>query len=101
RVLFRSVAARHEILRNVLARATQPCRRCRRNFNLWTRRVIDRMRLAPIALFIYKRPVHLRATFKSLAACDEASHSALHIFADAPKLAEHAEAVAEARAVAR
>jgi hypothetical protein len=58
------------------------------------------MNLAPIALFIYKRPVHLRRTLESLAACAEASRSALHIFADAAKLPEHAEAVAEARAVA-
>ena len=58
-------------------------------------------RPAPIALFIYKRPVHLRATLASLAACPEASQSALHVFADAAKLPEHAEAVAEARAVAR
>jgi hypothetical protein len=55
---------------------------------------------APIALFIYKRAAHLRRTLESLAACPEASRSALHIFADAPKFPEHAEAVAEARAVA-
>jgi hypothetical protein len=59
------------------------------------------MNPAPIALFIYRRPVHLRRTLQSLAACAEASRSVLHIFADAPKLPEHAEAVAEARAVAR
>jgi hypothetical protein len=58
-------------------------------------------RLAPIALFIYKRPDHLRATLASLSACPEASQSALHVFADAAKLPEHAKAVAEARAVAR
>jgi hypothetical protein len=59
------------------------------------------MSLAPIALFIYKRPAHLRRALESLASCAEASQSALHIFADAPKLPEHAQAVAETRAVAR
>jgi hypothetical protein len=56
---------------------------------------------APIALFIYKRPAHLRATLASLATCPEASQSALYVFADGAKLPEHAQAVAEARAVAR
>jgi hypothetical protein len=59
------------------------------------------MSVAPIALFIYKRPTHLRRALESLAACAEASRSALYVFADAPKLPEHAKAVAEARAVAR
>ena len=56
---------------------------------------------APIALFIYKRPAHLRATLASLAACPEASQTALCVFADAARLPEHAQDVADARAVAR
>lgn len=43
------------------------------------------MSLAPIIVFAYKRPVHLRNMLASLAANDWASRSQLHIFCDGPK----------------
>ena len=40
---------------------------------------------APIALFVYNRPVHTRRTLEALAANPEASGSFLYVFADGPK----------------
>jgi hypothetical protein len=40
---------------------------------------------APIALFVYNRPVHTFKTLKALEACDLAKTSNLYIFCDGPK----------------
>lgn len=53
--------------------------------------------LAPIALFVYKRPRHTQQTLESLAANEGASESELFIFCDGPKRPEDAKAVEEVR----
>ncbi len=58
------------------------------------------MTLAPIALFIYKRPDHVRRTIASLRACKELADSPLHIYCDGAKTPDATEAVREARRVA-
>jgi FkbM family methyltransferase len=53
---------------------------------------------APIALFAYRRPRHLRRTLEALRANPEAPRSELHIFCDGPRdgsVAEDVEAVRE------
>jgi len=58
---------------------------------------------APIVLFIYNRPQHLRACLESLTKNEEAAHSKLFIFADGPKpnaTPEQLEKIRQARAVA-
>lgn len=55
---------------------------------------------APVALFAYMRPEHLRSTVESLRANAEAAQTPLHVFCDAPKRPEHAQAVAAVRAYA-
>ena len=60
--------------------------------------------LAPIALFIYKRPDLLRRTLESLSANSLASKSKLIVFADGPKpdaSREEKNAIGQARAVVR
>ena len=54
---------------------------------------------APIALFAYKRPEHLRRCIAALAANPEASRSDLYIFSDASREASAAAGVDEVRAV--
>jgi len=53
--------------------------------------------LAPIALFVYNRPSHTRQTVESLQNNGLAKDSSLTIYSDAPKSAEHAEAVNKVR----
>jgi len=55
---------------------------------------------APVALFAYKRPDHLRQTLASLAANAEAPQTELHIFCDGPKNETDTAAVAQVRAIA-
>lgn len=55
------------------------------------------MPYAPIALFVYNRPVHTRRTVKALLKNKLAGESDLFIFSDAPKTPEAAEAVREVR----
>jgi hypothetical protein len=43
------------------------------------------MALAPIALFVYKRPDHTRKTLEALSRNSEAKRSSLHVFCDGPK----------------
>jgi len=43
------------------------------------------MSLAPIALFAYKRPDHVRRTLEALSGCAQASQSRLFVFCDGPK----------------
>ncbi len=56
---------------------------------------------APIAIFIYKRPDHLRRMLETLVACEGFDQSQVFVFGDGPKSPEQAPAVEEARAVAR
>lgn len=60
-----------------------------------------RQRLAPIAIFAYNRPDHLRRTLDHLARCAEYSRSPVTIFCDGARTPAHAEAVAATRAIAR
>lgn len=55
------------------------------------------MKLAPIALFVYNRPVHTRRTVEALLKNELAGESDLFIFSDAPKKTGAAEAVREVR----
>jgi hypothetical protein len=57
--------------------------------------------LAPIAIFIYKRPEHLRATLLSLRRCEEFADSRVIVFADGPKNRSDFAAVEETRKVAQ
>jgi hypothetical protein len=59
------------------------------------------MTLAPIALFVYKRPDHTRRTLEALAECELASQSKLFIFSDGPKTIADEAGVAEVRRLAR
>ena len=56
-----------------------------------------RPEFAPIALFAYMRPDHLRLTVQSLQANAEAAFSDLHVFCDAPKRSRAAVVVAEGK----
>jgi hypothetical protein len=55
---------------------------------------------APIALYIYRRPEHTRRTILSMLACQGASSSPIHVFADGPKTDADDPAVRATRAVA-
>ena len=59
------------------------------------------MSLAPIAIFAYNRPVHLRRTLARLAECAEYGDSPVVIYCDGARTPQQAEAVAATRAVAR
>lgn len=59
------------------------------------------MSLAPIALFVYKRPNHTRQTLEALAECALAGQSKLFIFSDGPKTAADEASVAEVRRIAK
>lgn len=58
-------------------------------------------KLAPIALFAYRRPSHLRRTLEALAANAGADESELHIFVDGPKTSRDTRDVRLTREVAR
>lgn len=55
------------------------------------------MSYAPIALFVYNRPMHTRQTVEALLGNPEAAQSALHIYSDAPRDMSASRAVAEVR----
>jgi hypothetical protein len=55
---------------------------------------------APVALFGYRRPEHLRLTVESLRANAQAGATHLTVFCDAARSPEHADAVAAVRAYA-
>ncbi len=57
--------------------------------------------LAPIALFVYNRPVHTRRVVEALQNNELAAGSDLYVFADAPKMAAQQGAVDEVRAFIR
>ena len=43
------------------------------------------MKLAPIVLFTYNRPIHTQNVLNSLAICEEAKESLLYVFCDGAK----------------
>ncbi len=57
--------------------------------------------LAPVALFVYKRPLHARMVLDSLRRNPEAVNSDLFVFSDAPKNECSASAVEEVRTLVR
>lgn len=57
--------------------------------------------MAPVALFAYRRPDHLRVTVESLRANPEAPATPLVVFCDGPRADKHAGAVALVRDYAR
>lgn len=59
------------------------------------------MRLAPIVLFTYNRPVHTRQTIDALLKNEYASESDLIIFSDAPKNDAAEDGVRQTRAYLR
>jgi hypothetical protein len=56
---------------------------------------------APVALFIFKRPDHVRRTIASLQACTGYDESRIVVFADGPSSRRDVPGVDQARAVAR
>mgnify|MGYP001135833181 CR=1 FL=1 len=52
---------------------------------------------APVVVFAYNRPLHLQRTLDALAVCRLAAQTEVHVFADGPKKAAAAEAVAGVR----
>ncbi len=58
------------------------------------------MALAPVALFIYRRPEHTRRALECLLACPELANSPIHIFSDSAKTPEVARAVDQTRKIA-
>jgi hypothetical protein len=56
--------------------------------------------LAPIAIFAFKRPAHLRRALASLSRNPEFEHSELHIYCDGARHSEEESVVAETRSVA-
>lgn len=56
---------------------------------------------APVALFMYNRPIHARKAINALLQCQELSLSPLHIFCDGAKNSKDKRLVIEARNVAK
>lgn len=57
--------------------------------------------LAPVVVFAYRRPAHLRNTLESLMRCEGIARSPLVIYGDGPRCTEEMVAVEETRTVAR
>lgn len=56
---------------------------------------------APIVLFVYNRPDHVRETWQALQACPEAASSELYVFSDGPKNETAASQVEAVRATVK
>lgn len=56
---------------------------------------------APIAIFCYRRPDHLRNTLESLMRCEGLAQSPVIVYGDGPRNAEEVAAVEETRATAK
>jgi len=56
---------------------------------------------SPIALFVYRRPDHTRATIDALAKCPEAARSDLIVYSDGPRGDEQKKEVEATRAIVR
>jgi hypothetical protein len=61
---------------------------------------MDEIEHAPVALFAFNRPDHLRRTIESLKRCEGYAQHRIIVFADAARTAAEAERVAATRAVA-
>ena len=59
------------------------------------------MKLAPIAVFAYRRPEHASRLLQTLSNCSELADSPLYIFCDGPKSPEAVDSVRETRRIAR
>lgn len=59
------------------------------------------MKYAPIALFVYKRPDHVRRAIQSLMECPEFSESKIIVYCDGPRTEKDTAAVNAAREVAK
>lgn len=59
------------------------------------------MTLAPIALFVYRRPEHTRRTIEALRVCPEFARSPVVVYSDGPRDAAAEAGVAETRRVLR
>jgi GT2 family glycosyltransferase len=59
------------------------------------------MSFAPIALFVYNRPGHLKRTVEALGSARHAGESSLWVFCDGPKRPEDAQTISEVRMYAR
>src|SRR3990172_5071559 len=59
------------------------------------------MAFAPIALFAFRRPDHLRRTIEALKACSEFSRSPIFVYCDGPRNDADRPSVMAARNVAR
>lgn len=59
--------------------------------------MIEQSPMAPIAIFVYNRPIHTRKTIEALLANAEARESVLYIFCDGPKGVADRNAVSEVR----
>jgi hypothetical protein len=57
--------------------------------------------LAPIALFIFRRPEHLQRTLDTLARCPELRQSPVHVFGDGPRNEDDRAGVRASRQVAK
>lgn len=57
-------------------------------------------RLAPVAIFAYKRPRHLARSLESLKRCPEFSKSDVYVFVDGPKAPDDEASVNETREIA-
>ena len=56
---------------------------------------------APIAMFVFRRPEHLRQSIESLLRCPEAAQSQIFVFADGPRGQQDEAAIQETRRVAQ
>lgn len=59
------------------------------------------MTLAPVALFVYRRPDHIRRTIAALCACPEFARSPVVVYSDGPRDVATEGAVAATRAIVR
>jgi hypothetical protein len=59
------------------------------------------MSLAPVILFVYNRPVHVKKTLESLCNCEKSQESELFIYCDGPKHSEDEKAVQEVRDIVK
>ncbi len=62
---------------------------------------MSEMPKTPLAVFTYNRPEHTRNMLQSLAACARLEECDIFIYCDAPRISEHAQKVAEVRALVR
>lgn len=59
------------------------------------------MDLAPVAVFVYRRPDHAKEALESLFACPESRRSPIYVFSDGPKHEREKDQVEATRAIVR